>query len=213
MKFLSFGATLNVHPHFHLIFSDGIFFTERDSSKLQFQESFLTEWDIQTTQGQIQKRVMKFFERKGWFNCKEVEKMLTYANSGFSLNASVKINSWDREGLERLIRYCARPCFISENIRMNGPWIIYRLSKPTYKGRRFVQLDPMEFLDRIASFIPLPRRHRRHYHGVFAPNAPLRKKVIACAKSGSCNSFSINQTVKKINRASLDFSAIDKANL
>lgn len=36
----SFGATLNVHPHFHLIFSDGIFFTERDSSKLQFRELF-----------------------------------------------------------------------------------------------------------------------------------------------------------------------------
>lgn len=101
----SFGATLNVHPHFHLIFSDGIFFTERDSLKLQFREAFLTEWDIQTTQENIQKRVLKLFERKGRFSSKQVEKMLTYENSGFSLNARVKINAWDRDGLERLIRY------------------------------------------------------------------------------------------------------------
>jgi hypothetical protein len=206
----NFGATLNVHPHFHLIFSDGIFFTEGDSFKLQFQEAILTEWDIRTTQEHIQKRVLKFFERKGRFSNKEVEKMLTHDNSGFSLDASVKINAWDRDGLERLIRYCARPCFVSENLRMNGPWIIYRLSKPTHKGRRFVQLDPMEFLDRIAAFIPLPRRHRRHYHGVFAPNAPLRKKLIACVKGEYPNSISIHQTVEKTKRASLDWAQLIK---
>jgi len=61
--------------------------------------------------------------------------MLSYENSGFSLNASVKIESFDRDGLEKLIRYCARPCFASENLRMNGPWVIYRLSKLPIKGR------------------------------------------------------------------------------
>lgn len=35
--------------------------------------------------------------------------MLSYENSGFSLDASVKIYSCDRSGLERLVRYCARP--------------------------------------------------------------------------------------------------------
>jgi hypothetical protein len=127
--------------------------------------------------------------------------MLSYENNGFSLNASVKIESFDRDGLEKLIRYCARPCFASENLRMNGPWVIYRLSKPTYKGQRFVQLDPLEFLDRIAAFIPYPRKHRRHYHGVFAPNAPIRKRVITYAAGSST---SIHQTVGKTKRASHD---------
>ncbi|MES9882537.1 MAG: transposase [Sedimenticola sp.] len=36
---------------------------------------------------------------------------------------------------------------------------------------------PMEFLDRIALLIPPPRRHRHRYHGVLAPNAPLREQV------------------------------------
>lgn len=50
-------------------------------------------------------------------------------NSGFSLDASVRIPSWDRQGLERLLRFCARPCFAGENLRRNGPWLIYRLPK------------------------------------------------------------------------------------
>ncbi len=107
--------------------------------------------------------------------------MLTYENSGFSLEAKVRIEAWDREGLERLIRYCSRPCFASENLRWNGPWLIYRLPKPTHTGQTFVQLEPIDFLDRIAAFIPPPRRHRHHYHGVFAPNAPQRRLIAASA--------------------------------
>ena len=49
-----------------------------------------------------------------------MQKMLSHESSGFSLDAKVKIQDWDKEGLERLIRYCARPPFKSENIRLNG---------------------------------------------------------------------------------------------
>lgn len=31
--------------------------------------------------------------------------MFSYEISGFSLDAAVRVESWDREGLERLIRY------------------------------------------------------------------------------------------------------------
>lgn len=72
--------------------------------------------------------------------------MRSYENNGFSLNANVRIPSWDREGLERLIRYCARPCFVSENLRWNGLWINYRLPKPTRDGKRFIQIDSLELI-------------------------------------------------------------------
>ena len=90
--------------------------------------------------------------------------------------------AWDREGLERLLRYCARPCFASENLRWNGPWLIYRLPKITHTGKNFIQLEPLEFLDKIAAFIPPPRRHRHHYHGIFAPASPLRQQLTASAQ-------------------------------
>jgi hypothetical protein len=37
--------------------------------------------------------------------------MLAWASSGFSRDASVRIAGHDRAGLERLLRYCARPPF------------------------------------------------------------------------------------------------------
>ena len=37
--------------------------------------------------------------------------MLGYKHSGFSVDTSVYIAAQDRAGLERLLRYCARPPF------------------------------------------------------------------------------------------------------
>jgi len=202
-----FGNTLNLHPHFHLIVADGIFSTEEED--LLFHDAFLTPDDIADTQDNIQNRVLRYFGRRGFFEKLEIEKMLTYENSGFSLNANVRIQSWDRDGLERLIRYCARPCFKSENLKWNGPWINYRLPKPSHTGQTYIQLDPLEFITRISKFIPYPRRHRRHYHGVFAPNSPLRKKVEANAKKRpmSCTP-PVQEVAKKIKKVTFNWSKL-----
>ncbi len=136
-------------------------------------------------------------------------KMLSYETSGFSLNASVKVESWDKDGLERLIRYCARPPFKSENIRFNGPWIRYTLPKPCHTGKTSIQLDPVEFIERISHFIPYPRRHRRHYHGAFAPSSPLRKYISANAqKRLDTQSRDMQETVEKITKVSRGWSVL-----
>jgi len=132
-----FGNTLNYHPHFHLIVADGIF---GGVEGLQFHEALLTQDDITDTQESIQKRVLAYFCKRGFFDKEEMAKMLSYENSGFSLDAKVKIQAFDKDGLERLIRYCARPPFKSENIRLNGPWVHYRLPKPCHTGKTFIQL-------------------------------------------------------------------------
>ncbi|MCU0735765.1 MAG: transposase [Methylotetracoccus sp.] len=36
-------------------------------------------------------------------------------------------------------------------------------------------------MDQLAALIPPPRKHRHRYHGVLAPNAPLRNAVTAQA--------------------------------
>lgn len=72
---------------------------------LLFHNAILTPDDIADTQDCIQRRILKFFGKRGWFDQDTIEKMLSYENSGFSLDASVRTESWDRAGLERLIRY------------------------------------------------------------------------------------------------------------
>ncbi len=42
-------------------------------------------------------------------------------------------------------------------------------------------LTPLEFLDRLATLAPPPRKHRHRYHGVLAPNSPMCPAVTAYA--------------------------------
>lgn len=63
--------------------------------------------------------------------------------------------------------------------------LLYRLPKPGPDGRTALTLTPLEFIQRLAALIPPPRAHRHRYHGVLAPNAPLRKAVTALAPAAS----------------------------
>ena len=86
-------------------------------------------------------------------------------NGGFSVDAVVRIEGWDRDGLERLIRYCARPPFALERLETSGAVrLIYHLPKPGPDRRTELTLTSGELIDRLAALIPPPRLHRHRYH-------------------------------------------------
>ena len=190
-----FGSSLNPHFHYHLCVVDGLFEkieedTDQDptapSVRLRFHEATpLTHEFLEHLQHTIQKRVLRHFRRHSLLEPHEAEDMLTWDHGGgFSLDASVRIEATDREGLERLIRYCARPPFALERLHLvdgRSDQILYILPKTDPAGRTALRLSALEFLDRLAMILPSPRIHRHRYHGVFAPNAPLRPLVTARA--------------------------------
>lgn len=72
----------------------------------------LGEEDSIAIQEAVRKRVVGLFKRRGLFTADQAEAMLTWRHSGgFSVNADVGIDAENRRGLERLLRYCARPAF------------------------------------------------------------------------------------------------------
>jgi hypothetical protein len=148
---------------------------------LQFYEATGLRGEvIQAAQEKIRKRVLRLLVRRGLLSPDDAKQMQSWHNGGgFSLNAEVRIEATDRQGLERLLRYCAQPIFAGDRLRWleEDEMLIYQLPKPRYDGQTLLRLTPMEFLDRIALLIPPPRRHRHRYHGVLAPNAPLRGLV------------------------------------
>ena len=107
--------------------------------------------------------------------------MLAWENSGFSIDASVRITLLDRDvpsyfqSLEHLLRYCARPPFALERLSVirgeDGRLARVRYVLPRHKaanwigpgrGRRstrpgangVVELSPCDFLDRLAEARP-----------------------------------------------------------
>jgi hypothetical protein len=101
-----------------------------------------------------------------------------------SVDAKACIEAWDRAGLERLFRYWARSPFALERLEAtDAERLVYHLPKPSPDGRTDSMLTPLELIDRLAALIPPPRVHRYPYHGVLAPNAPLRAAVTALARA------------------------------
>ena len=89
-----------------------------------------------------------------------------------------RIEANDRSGLERLLRYCARPVFALERLRqIDAEHLVYESIKSGHGGSVGLLLTPLELIERLAALIPPPRRHRHRYYGVLAPNAPRRAAV------------------------------------
>ncbi len=176
-----FGSTLNIHPHFHSCVMDGMFVPDGDI--VRFQEAQIDHSDICEVRTNVRRRVLKLFARQGILTNDEAVDMLHWNNGGgFSLDGSVRIEANDRTGLERLIRYCARPPFSGERLRLEESGnLLYMPKKPGPHGRGLMSMTAPELLEKLSQLIPPPRSHRHHYHGAFAPGARLRPKVVILA--------------------------------
>ena len=127
-----FGAALNVHVHFHCCVIDGVFATGEDG-QVQFAGAHaLTPQDLAAVQQQVRARVLRWFTRAGHLDGADARDMADWDHGGgFSLDASVRIEGRDRCGLERLLRYCARPPFALERLeQVRDDQLVYRLPKP-----------------------------------------------------------------------------------
>jgi len=127
------GSSLNLHIHLHVVATIGVFAavatpsarsdtpdtpshsaqTAADAPSVRFHEATeLTDANIQTFTDslteKVRKRVLRWMVKKNLLDSDDAADMLTWqGHGGFSIDASVHIPAHDRNGLERLLRYCA----------------------------------------------------------------------------------------------------------
>jgi hypothetical protein len=204
-----FGLAFNQHVHLHASVADGVFARRVECNGVTFHAARpLTASDLAAVTQRVRLRLVRRFCRKGFLSREAAADMLTWQHSGLSVDASVRISLADRDvpgsvhSLKHRLRSCARPAFAVQRLSVvpgtghrpervrytlprhkRGNWVgLGRSRKPTRPGASgAIELTPFEFLDRLAALIPPPRRHRHRYHGVFAPNHPLRQAVTALA--------------------------------
>lgn len=103
--------------------------------------------------------------------------------SGFSLHAGVSAKSNQRDKVERLCCYIARPAVSTHRMaRLADGTICYELKTPYKNGTTHVVFEPLDFIARLASLVPKPRVHLTRFHGVFAPNSRYRAQVTSETK-------------------------------
>lgn len=97
----------------------------------------------------------------------------------FSLHAGVRIPASNRDGLERLCRYIARPPLSHDRLRKREDGLLeLRLKTPWRDGTTHLVLSPHELLEKLAAIIPPPRVNLVTYHGILAPAAKHRAAVV-----------------------------------
>ena len=127
--------------HFHVCVVDGVFeavagegdidATSRTSAPgVIFQPaSAIDETAVAQVQADLLRRILRAFVGGGLIDSIDAKDMLAYQHSGFSVHAGVCIQAHDRAGLERLLRYCARPPFAMERLHKEGAALVYRCVK------------------------------------------------------------------------------------
>jgi len=115
--------------------------------------------------------------------------------AGFSLHAGVATRAHERDKLERLCRYIARPAVSTQRLALTRHGKVrYQLKTPYDDGTTHVVFEPLDFMyrkygmpraqgcaraaiSRLVALVPKPRVHLTRYHGVFAPHSKYRARV------------------------------------
>ena len=128
-----FGSALNHHVHLHVCATDGVFVPAAAEAACDTPPAFLparpiTPADLAALTERVRRRVLRWFRLAGLLDAAAAANMLAWENSGFSVDASVRITLLDRDvpsyfrSLEHLLRYCARPPFALERLSViRGP--------------------------------------------------------------------------------------------
>jgi len=99
--------------------------------------------------------------------------------SGFSVHANVSIDGRDRLRLERLARYVSRPAVSTERLsELPDGRLLYRLKRRWRNGTTEVVFQRSDFIAKLAALVPAPRAHLRTYHGILAPAAKWRPRIV-----------------------------------
>jgi len=122
-------------------------------------------------------------EAKRPFERRANRALSSFHRSGFSVDDSPTVWPQDADGLERLARYLLRcPLSLSRVHWTERARTIFYQGKsshddPFATDPQGETLDVFEFLARVLTQIPEPRRHGMHYFGAYSSRARARRKA------------------------------------
>ena len=95
---------------------------------------------------------------------------------GYSVHAATAIKAHERDRLERLVRYMARPAISDERVTIaDNNNIRLRLKTAWKDGTESLLFTPSEFIEKLIALVPIPRFHLTRYYGVLASRSPHRR--------------------------------------
>jgi hypothetical protein len=214
-----FGSSLNLNPHFHSAFVDGVYRIHVDGPPVFHPLPAPTDDEV----AQVVAAVCRKVTRKlacldsedpiqdqpllaALANASVVGRVATGARrgarvlrvgsprdateativskrcamvDGFNLHANVKIAANDRQGLEHLARYLARPPIASHRLKqLDDGRVALQLKRAFSDGTELVIFTPGELVEKLVLLVARPRTHSIRFHGFLAPASAIRSQIV-----------------------------------
>jgi len=172
----TFGSLINPHPHVHCLASRGVW----DAQGRWLPVPYI---DTAVAENLFRHKTLLLLKRRDLLSDERIELLSSFHRSGFSVDDSPTVWPQDTDGLERLARYLLRcPLSLSRVHWTEGARTIFYQGKsshddPFATDPQGETLDVFEFLARVLTQIPEPRRHGMHYLGAYSSRARARRKA------------------------------------
>ena len=99
--------------------------------------------------------------------------------AGFNVHANTCARANDRERLEHLVKYLARPPIANDRLtELPDGRLALKFRQAWRDGTTHVLFTPHELIEKLIPLIPRPRSHLVRYHGILGPAAKDREKVV-----------------------------------
>jgi hypothetical protein len=171
----SAGDLANWHPHVHALVSRGGWTRDWEWVPVAYVDEHAAEL-------LYRHKVMRLLQDVGLLTRERTELLLSWRHTGFSVHTGVRVEPEDGASVERLARYIMRPPVSLERLEWDGEGQVRYRGKRGHDGGGRHQggpaesLDTAEFLARVLTHIPEPRRHLVRYYGWYSNVSRGRRK-------------------------------------
>ena len=171
----TFGTLLNPHPHLHCLASRGVW----NAHGCWLPVPYI---DTSAAEKLFRQKTLRLLQQRGLLNDERIELLASFRHSGFSVDRSPTVWPQDTEGIERVARYLLRcPLSLSRIHWTPGARTLFYQGKSSHDDPFAMHpegetLDVYEFIARLLTQIPEPRRHGMHYFGAYSSRARTRRK-------------------------------------
>ena len=147
----TWNSDLSWSPHLHLLVTEGCFTPDGGFAPIRLDGAD----GRRRLEEAFRREVLALLLARGLLDDDDVGSMLTWRHTGFSVDASVRIDADDRQGLLRLLRYMARGPVASSRLRYAGGLVRLTLPRPDHRrGDKELTLAPLDFLARWLMHVP-----------------------------------------------------------
>jgi hypothetical protein len=188
-----FGDRINPHPHIHALVTEGAF----DQQGKFYQLNIEPQLEIHFLTRLFAEKLLSYLVSTKCLRADFREEILSWEHSGFSVDASVRVEKGDVEKFRRLVRYMARPAISQERLKYDpktGEVRIYSTKKTLGRRKWVATYDAFEFLALLSLQVPPRGTHMVRYYGAYS----IRRRALRRGKEAERKGEDVSQEPEEV---------------